>query len=133
MDQGSSPIQGYIAYGLYKNAKREWITQFMAANNGRRPTPAQLNAFVGSFTAQTIQTFETQAAAALVEFADGAVAEQRPAIVEEALRGTFWSSIGMSLLGSLIYTVLLIAIVIALAVSGVDLLDIVDKLQGPTA
>lgn len=25
IDQGQNTVQGYIAYGLYKNAKRQWL------------------------------------------------------------------------------------------------------------
>ena len=38
VDGSSNPVQGYIAYGLYKSAKREWVRQF-EAERGRPQRP----------------------------------------------------------------------------------------------
>lgn len=122
-EAGSNPVHGYIAYGLYKNAKREWIRQF-EAQNGRRPRVAEVKAYVDSYTPQTMQAFSEQAGGVLVEFAQGAVADAKPGIVEEALKGHFWRSVTQSIAANAIYTVILIVLVVILKRAGIDLLSL---------
>ncbi len=123
VDQGGNQVQGYIAYGLYKSAKREWVINFKAAN-GRDPTSKEVERYVQTYTDQTIEAFETQAAGVLVGFADGAIADARADIVAEALRGSFWGSVWQSIFANALYTLILIALVFVLTFSGVDLLGL---------
>ena len=129
VDQGDNRIQGYIAYGLYKNAKREWIVNFKNANS-RDPTVDEIATYVSAFTEQTIATYETQASGVLVEFADGAIADAKSNIVETALRGSFWGSVFQSIAANMIYTAILLAVVVVLALVGVDVLGIYEKIAG---
>jgi len=125
---GSNRIHGYIAYGLYKNAKREWIRQF-EADNGRKPKVAEVKAYVDGYTPQMLEVFQSQAGSVLAEFADGAISEAKPSIVEEALKGGFWRSVIQSIAANTLYTLGLIAIVLVLKWAGVDLLSIVSAGQ----
>ena len=129
VDQGDSAVQGYIAYGLYKNAKREWFISFKATH-ARDPTADEVASYVSAYTDQMIETYETQAAGVLTAFAEGAVADARAGIVEEALRGSSWGSIGQSITANALYTVILIALVIVLALTGVDVLGLYEKITG---
>jgi hypothetical protein len=129
VDQGDNEVQGYIAYGLYKNAKREWVIGFKAANN-RDPTPDEVASYVSAYTEQTIATFETQAAGVLAAFAEGAVADAQPGIVEDALRGSFWASVWQSITANTLYTLILLALVLVLAFAGVDVLGVYEKISG---
>lgn len=129
VDEGDNRVQGFIAYGLYKNAKREWVMDFKTTNS-RDPTPAELATYVSAFTDQTIATYETQAAAALAAFAEGAIADARADIVEEALRGSFWSSVWQSIFASALYTMILIALAVSLALAGVDVLGVLETIAG---
>ncbi len=129
VDQGDNEVQGYIAYGLYKNAKREWVVGFKEAND-REPTSEEVAAYVSAYTDQTIATYETQAAAVLAAFAEGAVADARADIVEEALRGSFWGSVWQSIFANALYTLALLALVLVLAFAGVDILGVYEKIAG---
>jgi len=123
VDDSANTVQGYIAYGLYKNAKREWIRQF-EGEHGRRPRPLEVQAYVDAYTAQMRETFETQAAGVLAQFADGAVADSKPAIVEAALKGGVWRAIWQSIAANAIYTIILIGLVVILKRAGIDLLSL---------
>ncbi len=125
VDGSSNTVQGYIAYGLYKNAKREWIRQF-EAEKGRAPRPAEVQGYVDAYTAQMRDVFEAQAAGVLAQFAEGAVSDAKPGIVEAALKGGFWRSVGQSIAANVLYTLGLIALVVVLKWAGVDLLSIVS-------
>lgn len=123
VDGSSNTVQGYIAYGLYKNAKREWIRQF-EAEKGRAPRPAEVQGYVDAYTAQMRDVFEAQAAGVLAQFAEGAVSDAKPGIVEHALKGTAGRSILHSIIANAIYTLVLIVIVVILKRAGIDLLSL---------
>jgi hypothetical protein len=129
VDQGGNKVQGFIAYGLYKTAKREWVRKY-EADHGRPPKAAEVAAYVSAYTPQTIDAFEAQAAGVLTQFAGGVVSDARPEIVEETLKGTFWKAIIQSIVANAIYTVILIVIAVVLASAGIDLLGIVTAI-GP--
>ena len=123
VDGSSNTVQGYIAYGLYKNAKREWIRQF-EAEKGRAPRPAEVQGYVDAYTAQMRDVFEAQAAGVLAQFAEGAVSDAKPGIVEHALKGTAGRSVLHSIMANAIYTLVLIVIVVILKRAGIDLLSL---------
>lgn len=125
VDGSSNTVQGYIAYGLYKSAKREWIRQFHA-DKGRAPKPAEVQGYVDAYTAQMRDVFEAQAAGVLAQFAEGAVSDAKPAIVEHALKGTAWRSIWQAIAANAIYTLLLIGIVVILSRAGIDILSLAN-------
>lgn len=56
------------------------------------------------------------------------VADARPEIVEETLRGTFWKGVAQSIIANAIYTTMLIAIALILGAAGIDLLEIATTL-----
>ncbi|MGA0595431.1 hypothetical protein [Enterovirga sp. CN4-39] len=120
---GDEQIQGLIAYGLYKVAKREWV-RGISEVSGLKPTETQLADYAATWTESRLKGLEDQAQNALARFAEVVVEENTPSIREEALRGTSWKSIGTSIAANFIYTLLLIAIVVLLRVAGVDLLSI---------
>jgi transposase-like protein len=123
VDQGGDTVQGYVAYGLYKNAKREWVRSF-EATHGRSPERNEVDAHVAGYTPQMISALEAQAKSILVEFADGAITSAKPGIVQDALRGSAWRSIGQSIAANALYTLILIVLAAVLFFAGVDLLGI---------
>lgn len=123
VDGSSNPVQGYIAYGLYKSAKREWVRQ-SEAEKGRPPRAPEVKGYVDAYTPQMRDVFEAQAAGVLAEFADGAISGARPGIVEQALRGTTWRAVWQAITANAIYTLLLIALVVILERAGIDILSI---------
>jgi hypothetical protein len=45
VDGSDDLISGYVAYGIYKQAKREWLRKFEDVHQ-RSPTPAEMAAYV---------------------------------------------------------------------------------------
>jgi len=68
--------------------------------------------------------FEAQAAGVLAQFAEGAVSDAKPAIVEDALKGSAWRTIWQSITANAIYTLMLIGVVVILKRAGIDLLSL---------
>jgi hypothetical protein len=133
VDQSDDPVRGYVAYGIYKKAKREWIQAFKAAHGGTGPTVEQTEAYVATWTPQLITNATDAAESSLAEFAASAIADARPSIVEEALKGNGLKSVLLSMLAAFLYTLLLIGVVIVLKISGVDLLSILQAASPPSS
>lgn len=129
VDEDENTVLGYVAYGLYKSAKREWLIDFKATNR-RDPTAEEVAAYVSAYTDQTLSAFRNQAAGVLAAFAEEAVEDARQGIVEDALRGSFWGSVWQSIVANVAYTAILLALVIVLAFAGVDVLGIYEKVRG---
>lgn len=126
VDQGDSKIEGYVAYGLYKHSKREWIRQFETDNN-RCPTPDELKAYVSTYTAQPIIAIRTQAAGVLAEFADVAIEDAKAGILDEALKGSKWTAIWTAMVAAFLYTLFLLTALFILKHAGVDVLSLANS------
>jgi hypothetical protein len=135
--QANSPdsvekLEGLVAYGLYKSAKREWAEAIWEREK-RKPTHDELAAYISAWTPALLQGKEHEARAVLAAYADAVVEAAKPGIREEAflaaLKGNIWKVLGIGLLTNLIYTVFLIAIVLVLQWAGVDLLGLMEKLK----
>ena len=126
---GETPLEGFIAYGLYKIAKREWVSGFRA-REGRRPSDAELNSYVSTWTASQLQGAKERAAQALAEFAAIIIEEEEPKTLRRALKGSFWRSFWPSIFASFIYTLVLIALALILTWAGIDLLGVFRNVKG---
>lgn len=129
-DPSESKLGGLVAYALYKRAKVEWSTEYRK-EHGSPPSEEARKGYQANWTATTIQAFRDQAESALAAYAQNAVEEARPGIREEALRGTFRGGVWQSIVANAIYTLALIAIVLILRWSGVDLIGLAQKLDVP--
>ncbi|WP_102959526.1 hypothetical protein [Mangrovicella endophytica] len=121
-------LSGMVAYCLYKIAKREWAVEFFQ-RNGRRPTEVELDEYTRTWTATRISGTQKEADAVLLAFAASVIDENTPSIREDALRGTFLTSVINSILAAFLYTLILIGIVILLRFSGVDLLSVYQAIE----
>ena len=121
-DEDEDEVRGLIAYGLYKVAKREWVQRTSAG--GRPPSSAELKAYHETWTPANIASKQAQADAVLRSYSDEAIKQERPSIVEEALRGTFWWSVTTNIVSAFLYTLILLGIVVVLKKTGVDILSI---------
>ena len=126
----SEQLTGMVAYGLYKQAKREWTTTHFG-RYGRKPTEAELAAYIDTWTPSMIENLRVQADGVVLAFGGSLVEQNAPAIREEALRGTTLKAVGISILSAFLYTLLLIALLIVLRVAGVDLLSILTAVSPP--
>ena len=90
-DQESELI-GIIAYGLYKQAKREWSSEIRSQKQ-RGPNNDELKAYVASWTDSRIDGLRTEAAEILASFSGYVIENERPNILKDALRGRFWRGV----------------------------------------
>lgn len=122
-------LLGFIAYGLYQNAKQEWISDFQAREK-RYPLDEELLAYERSWTTSRLEALENAAAQLVTAYTDSVVTQAEKQILRDALRGSFWHTVWSWMAGALLYTMLLFAFVVGLAWSGLDLTKIL-KLINP--
>lgn len=128
VDEADHELIGLVAYALYKRSKREWASN-IRARDSRGPTPEQLDGFVETWTSDRLEGLRIEARSVLTDFAGEVVDSERPHIVEDALRGTFWGAVWPSVVAALIYTGGLISVAIILKFAGVDLIGIYQGLS----
>ena len=116
-------VLGFIAYGLYKKSKREWVSAFRS-QFGRSPTEEELHSYRSTWTDNQINTTKAAANDVASEFAEYVVGKAEPQILKKALKGSAWKSIWLSMVANAIYTVVLIIIAVILNKVGIDLLGI---------
>ena len=126
VDGSHDTVSGYVAYGIYKKAKREWLREFEARNE-RSPNGLEIDAYVATWTPQLIENVNDAAASALAEFAESVIADAQPGIVEDALKGSGVRSVLLSMLAALLYTVFLYCVALALKAGGIDLLGVLQN------
>jgi len=117
-------IEGFIAYGLYKQAKREWLVDFVS-DHDRRPTARELEAFSRHWTPTTLQSLRETAESALSAYAQSVVQDETPTIQRDALRlgRPLWKDILIGVVSALSYSVILVLAAILIRVFGNDFWD----------
>ncbi len=124
----SSRISGLIAYALYKQPKVDWATDFRD-QNGHPPSADDLKAYQRTWTPGLVAAMREQADGALAGFGDDAVEQAKPAILKDALRGSFWKAVWSSMVAAFFYSLVLIALVLILRWNGVDVIGLFQKLD----
>ena len=119
-------IVGLVAYALYKRSKAEWVRK-IRADHDRGPTQDELVTYYGTWSSTQVEAMRAVALSALAQFGESFVADARPGIIKDALRGKFLPDVGKAMFASFCYTLILIAAVLALRWSGVDLLSFLEK------
>ena len=127
-DSPGQKLLGFIAYGLYQDAKREWISEFRRREN-RYPLAEELRAYERSWTASRLEALENAAAQLVTAYTDSVVTQLEKQILRSALKGSFRRAVWRWVVSALCYTILLFALVIGLTRSGVHL-GILDKIIG---
>jgi len=144
-----SVMAGYIAYGVYKRSKREWVADFWS-RNARKPNDQELNEYTRTWTPSRLQGLRDEANQALAEYASDVVAIAEPQLRQEAIEGAIASAveeikastrltwaktrdaIALSMAGAAFYTIILIVIAVGLRFAGVDLLGVQEKVNQAT-
>ena len=123
-------IEGFIAYGLYKQAKREWLIDFHARNH-RAPKAAEFAAYNACWTETSLQALRENAESALSAYADTIVEVATPSIESEALKvgRPVWKDLVIGAMSAVTYSVLLLVAAYLIKVFGNDF---ADALQGVT-
>lgn len=115
-----SELVGIIAYGLYKQAKREWSAD-IRDDKERGPSGAELEAYVASWTTSRIEGLRTEAAEILASFSGLVIENERPNILKDALHGRFWAGVMQSVVGAVCFSILLILLYLCLNYFGLPL------------
>lgn len=124
-ENGMSDIIGIVAYGIYKNAKREWASSFRETYD-RAPIAEDLKAYHATWTPAQIQSARNSAVQVMAAYADEVIAAEEPRILRDAVRGKFWPTVGTSVFANAVYTIGLILFALILARAGIDLLGVLS-------
>jgi hypothetical protein len=116
---------GFIAYGLYLEAKQEWLSALQAREK-RYPVHEELCAYERSWTASRLEALEKSAAQVIAAYTDSVMSQVEKQILRGALKGRLWRAAWHWAVGALLYTLLLLGLAVGLTKSGVDL-GILDK------
>jgi small-conductance mechanosensitive channel len=111
---------GFIAYGLYHEAQREWISDFRT-REGRHPNDEELRGYERSWTPSRLEALQNAAVQAIAAYTDSIVSQAETQILRNALRGSISRAVWRWVAGALLYTLIVIGVVIALGRSGIDL------------
>jgi hypothetical protein len=118
-DPGQKLI-GFIAYGLYHEAQREWIADFRT-REGRYPNDEELRGYERSWTPSRLEALQNAAVQAIAAYTDSIVSQAETQILRNALRGSVARAAWGWVVGALLYTLLVIGVVVGLGRSGIDL------------
>jgi len=129
-DGRGEKLLGFIAYGLYQDAKREWISDFQAREK-RYPSEEELRIYERSWTTSRLEALENAAAQLVAAYTDTVVAQAEKQILRSALAGSYWRAVSRWIGSALLYTLLLFAVASVLSRSGVNLIAMLDNIIGP--
>jgi hypothetical protein len=111
---------GFVAYGLYQEAEREWVSDFQA-REGRYPLDEELHAYERSWTASRLEALQNAGAQLITAYTDSVVTHAERQILRSALKGGFRRAVWRWVVGALLYTLIMAGLAIALVKSGIDL------------
>ena len=121
---------GFIAYGLYHDAKREWISDFRS-QEGRDPHGAELRDYERSWTASRLEGLKNAAVQSIAAYTDSVLSQAETQILRNALKGGVWRGVWCGLVSALLYTLVVIGLIVILARSGIDLKGFFERLTTP--
>ncbi len=111
---------GFIAYGLYHEAQREWISDFRT-RDGRYPNDEELREYERSWTPSRLEALQNAAVQAIAAYTDSIVSQAETQILRNALRGSVSRAAWRWVVGALLYTFIIVGVVVGLSRSGIDL------------
>ena len=128
-DRPEQKLIGFIAYGLYEEARREWASDFRD-REGRYPGENELRAYERSWTASRLEGIRNAAVQLVAAYADTVTNQIEAEILRRALKGRFWRSVGRWLFSALLYTLAVLGTVVALNRSGIDPIRAIQDMAG---
>src|SRR5215213_10216141 len=129
-DTPEQKLIGFIAYGLYEEARREWASDFRD-REGRYPAENEVRAYERSWTASRLDGIRNAAVQLVAAYADTIANQLEAEILRRALKGRFWRSVGRWLFSALIYTLAILGTVLALGRSGIDPIRVIQDFAMP--
>ena len=112
-------LVGLIGYGLYEEARREWVDAFKG-REGRYPSPAELRAYETSWTSSRLEGLKNAAVQILASYADSLGREIEAQALRGALKGGFVRSVVRWIFSAVLFSAAVLGLVIALSRAGVD-------------
>jgi hypothetical protein len=137
-------VQGLLAYGIFKQSERDWITRFHGTH-GRAPNAHEVAThFYFSYEEGDIERLRTEAESKMTTFALAILDDERPgiesiarkaahdeqlALIRQEIRrsGGFWRAIWAGVISSFVFAVVTLALVAAWYAPGLR-----DILKGMT-
>jgi hypothetical protein len=110
---------GLMAYGLYEEARREWVDDFKL-REGRYPSPEELRAYETSWTVSRLDGLRNAAVQVLASYADSLARDIENQALRQALRGSFFRSVGRWLFSATLFCAAALGLMIAASRSGID-------------
>lgn len=121
---------GFVAYGLYHEAKREWISDFHA-REGRFPSDEELRAYERTWTTSRLEALRNAAAQSIAAYTDAVVTQAERQVLRSALKGSFWRAVWRWAVGAVLYTLIIVGLAFGLAKSGVDIVGMLRAALPP--
>jgi hypothetical protein len=125
-------LVGLMAYGLYEEARREWVDDFKG-REGRYPTSDELRAYETSWTASRLDGLKNAAVQVLASYADSLAREVENQALRRALRGGFFRSVARWLFSAILFAAAVLGAMVALSRAGVDVIDTLQGLLRPAS
>ncbi|MEM6848625.1 MAG: hypothetical protein AAF580_11220 [Pseudomonadota bacterium] len=113
-------VHALIAYGLYKQAKRDWVRSYQK-RTGQAPDEAAYKAFADTQNDAVLEAYRSEASQIANDHAEDAVKARTPAIVQNAVKGSFAISFWSSLLANMVFATGLLLLALISAVMGFGL------------
>jgi hypothetical protein len=121
---------GFIAYGLYHDAKREWISDFQT-REGRYPHDEELREYERSWTASRLEGLKNAAVQSIAAYTDSVLAQAETQILRNALKGGVWRAVWCWLVSAMLYTLIVIGVIVIMARSGIDFVGLLERVITP--
>ncbi|RJF86783.1 hypothetical protein D3874_06925 [Oleomonas cavernae] len=138
-DGDDTDLTGLVAYALYKQNKRAWITDRLERNS-LYPSPQQVDEHVQSYTDMQISMFRDRARETLFQFADRLLEQNTESIKQEARgeaivqevkrQGGFWRTVGVNAMAGAVIG-LAVVVIYVLAYSNPNIRDFFER-HSPT-
>jgi hypothetical protein len=112
-------LVGLIAYGLYEEARREWVDDFKGREK-RFPNLEELRAYESSWTASRLDGLKNAAVQILASYADTLAREVENQALRGALRGGFVKGVVRWLFSAFIFSAAVLAFIVVLSRAGLD-------------
>ncbi len=129
-ENSENQLIAFIAYGLYEQAKREWVAEFRN-REGRLPGDPDLRTYESSWTKSRLEATRAAAVQLVAAYADSIVGETELAVTHRLLRGSLWRSMGHWLFSAAVFTCLLVALFILLSRLNIDPVKSIQQLATP--
>lgn len=129
-DTPEQKLVGFIAFGLFEEARREWASDFQARES-RYPLEHELRTYERSWTATRLEGLRNAAVQLVAAYADTIADQLEVAILRSALRGRFWRGVLQWLFSAVLYTIAAVSAIVVLERYGFEPIKAMQELARP--